>query len=108
MGDYPQTIQCWPEGKEIVYWGDTQGDGELNIRQSDAPGITHAEAWRPATDEERHAVRRNELAAMYLERDVWACDTSLVEDLMLFFALRLVGLQGRSSVRQCSPTIWPA
>lgn len=75
-----KTLQLWPGGTSITYAGD--------YSDSAPPPTVYPSGWadtatpsRPATPEEHRAIRINERAAMYLERDVLAYMSSLVDDL---------------------------
>ncbi len=67
-----RNLQLWPAGDTVTVRGDVHGP-DLEIMDGDD--------WRKATDEERRKVKIEELAEMYLERDVLCCDSSLVEAL---------------------------
>jgi hypothetical protein len=68
------TKQLWPRGTSITYKGDSHGD-KLRIR-------TDRQTWRKATPEERRAIRIEELAEIYQDRDILHCDSCLVDDLL--------------------------
>ncbi len=75
-----RTAQLWHhaaglphKGSSLTYRGDTRGPS-LEVRDGDA--------WRPATDAERRAVRVEELAERYLDREVLACQSSLVDAML--------------------------
>ncbi len=74
------TIQLWPDGRSITYAGDYSG-------HAPAPTV-YPSGWadtttpsRPATPEEHRAIRVNERARGYLEREVYRNMTALVDDL---------------------------
>ena len=71
-----RSMQLWPGGKSVIVSGDPHGD-DLRVHADfqDKDG-------KPATPEERRAVRVETLAEMYVERDILSCDTALVADLM--------------------------
>lgn len=68
------TLQLWPGGESIS----VSGEGpEMRVRKG-YPSSN--EPWRKPTAEERRAVRTEQLAEMYADRDIWHCDSSLVDD----------------------------
>lgn len=64
-------VQVFPGGQLFTVRGE---DAELEIQDG--------ENWRKPTPEEAKGVRVQELAEMYLRRDVWCCDSCLVDDML--------------------------
>lgn len=64
------TIQTWPAGDSITYSGSYP---EYRVKA--------AGRWHKATPEEVRAIHRNVMAGRYQDRDVLACDSSLVSAL---------------------------
>lgn len=73
-----RSLQLWPGGKSVVVRD--LGEGKFEI------GDSYNGPFREPTEDERRAVRIEELAERYADRDVWCCDSSLVDD-----ALKLDG-----------------
>lgn len=73
MSDSIRTIQLWPAGGSVTYRGDPDGPA-LEVREGTD--------WRPATADERRAVRVELLAERLADRDIYHCDSSLVGALL--------------------------
>jgi len=71
--DLPDTkiIHCYHPYATYTYRGECR---DTEIKDGDT--------WRPATKEERRAIRVQELAEMWIEREILCCDSCLVSDLM--------------------------
>lgn len=69
----PRTLQTWPIGKSYTFRGDVHDD-MIEIREGDT--------WRTATADEHRQIKIAVLAEMYADRDVLACDSVLVDDLI--------------------------
>lgn len=62
--------QLWPTGRSITYrW-----------EPNEALSVQEGDQWRPATDDEKRAVRIEEIAERLQNRDIYCCDSSLVDD----------------------------
>lgn len=67
------SLQCWPGGGSFTYRGDIHAP-TIEIR---IDGV-----WRTATEEEHGQIKINVLASRYADREVFCCDSSLVDDLL--------------------------
>lgn len=67
------SLQCWPSGHSYTYRGDIHAP-TLEVR---IDGV-----WRTATEEEHGQIRINVLANRYADREVFCCDSALVDDLI--------------------------
>lgn len=80
-----QTIQLWPGGESITYVGDPHGPlGTVWVQISQGAAATKGAGplARPATAEEHHAITVEVLARLYQQRDIWGCDSGLVDALL--------------------------
>ena len=66
-----QSLQAWPSGTSYRYSGEFP---RYKIHEPD-------KRPRKATDDEARQIRRNELAAMYSDREILCCDSCLVDEL---------------------------
>jgi len=69
------TIQLWPGGESVTFAGDPHGE-DLRIYP---PGWADSMPARPATAEERTAIRVAVLAERLLREEVRGCDSALVD-----------------------------
>jgi len=68
----PNTIQLWHKnGSSVTYRG-----------ESEPYEILDGEKWRPATPKENIEIRLEELAEIYVRRDVLCCDSMLIDELL--------------------------
>lgn len=67
------TLQLWPRGTTVHFRGDVHGP---------SIEILEGKMWRAATPEEHRAVKIEEMAKLYIERDILFCDSSLVSSLI--------------------------
>jgi hypothetical protein len=74
-----RSMQVWPRGTCYVIGGNSHDvkTRRLKNAHSDKP-----QRWRRGTTQEWRQVRIEELAEMYADRDVLACQSSLVDDLV--------------------------
>lgn len=69
-----KSMQLWPSSRSV----------SLRYVEGKLVGIREERKarWRKPTDEERRAVRVEELAEQYRDREIYCCDSSLVSDLI--------------------------
>ncbi len=71
------TLQCWPDGTSYSVQGDLDGP-----KRKLKKGHDRAARWRKGTPAEWRAIKIERLAEMYRDRDVLACQSALVDDLI--------------------------
>lgn len=77
------TIQTWPGGASYTYRGDIHGPAEQrSLRSAYWRGDDADNPWREGTAEEWRAIKVSTLAQIYADRDVLACQSSLIDDLI--------------------------
>lgn len=86
-----KTIQLWPSGRSVEYYGDYNDDSREGApaRKLTGPNarglrytVTRTGTFEPGTAEEWKEIRICERARMYADQDIWHCDSSLVDDLI--------------------------
>lgn len=78
-------IQIWPSGRSVEYYGDYDapvGHKDRGLRFSASCGGRMPARFKRGSAAEWAEVRVQERARMYDERDILACDSSLVGDLI--------------------------
>lgn len=67
-----KTIQLWPSGASITYR--ESADGVYYVKQDGE--------WNEATPQQKRSIRIEEIAERLADREVYCCDSSLVDDMM--------------------------
>jgi len=77
-----RTIQTWPGGQSFEYRGDPFGPADQRTLRAGHRSHEEREAWRPGTADEWRTIRIELRAERYADREVLACQSSLVDDLI--------------------------
>lgn len=86
--DY-RSLQVWPRGTMFHFYGDPDGPAAQKRLRDGRGG-----RWRKGTDDEWREIRNELRAEMYRDRDVLACQSMLIDDLLKYGDER--GLEGFS------------
>lgn len=81
MKNETRSLQLWPGGASVTIKGDIH-DKEGRRLKSGYGADARAARWRKGTPDEWRQVEVEVLAEIYQERDVFCCDSSLVDDLI--------------------------
>lgn len=75
-----RSLQLWPGGASFTYSGNIHGPADQRRLRS---GYGHEkDRWRTGTEDEWRQIRIEVLAEIYADRDILACQSSLVDDLI--------------------------
>lgn len=74
-----RTLQTWPGGQSFTITGDVNGPADQRRLKA---GHAREARWRKGTAAEWATIRASILAEVYAERDIFACDSALVDDLI--------------------------
>jgi len=77
-----RTTQTWPGGQSFEYRGDPFGPADQRMLRAGYRSHEEREAWRPGTADEWRTLRASLRAELYADREVLACQSSLVDDLI--------------------------
>lgn len=77
-----RTLQVWPSGQGFSYRGDIDGPASQKRLRVTSYNGDKPKRWRPGTADEWRSIRIQVRAALYGERDILGCDSSLIDDLI--------------------------